>query len=325
MRLSSRIKPGLMLLVMTFASWPAIAQDYPARQVRIIVPTAPGGGYDFIGRVLGDKLSAELGRGFVVENRTGAGTLMGTQTVATSPADGYTLLVGGLANMAFNPGLYKAPGYSPSADFTPVAMVGAFTYALVARKDLPQSNLKEIVEFARKNPGTLSIAHAGNGSGQHVAALMLKHFAKVDLLEIAYKGAQPAYTDLLAGRVDLFFDNTTTAKPFVADGRVKAIVTSGLARDPFMANVPTGKEAGVDGLVLDSWIALFAPAKTPKAVTEVLRTATLKALEAPDTRKRLETAGWRILAMTPGETEAFVKREEQKWPPFLKQAGIHPE
>jgi hypothetical protein len=203
---------------------------YPAKPVRVIVPSAPGGGYDFVGRLLGDKLGAELGQPFIVENRVGAGTLVGTQAAAASAPDGYTLLVGGLANMAFNLGLHKDPRYDPVADFTAVALVGAFTYALVARKDLAQSTLREVLDFARAHPGKLTIATSGIGTGQHISAVLLKRLANVDLLEIAYKGAQPAYVDLLAGRVDLFFDNTTTARPFIADARVKPIVTSGAAR-----------------------------------------------------------------------------------------------
>ena len=204
-----------------FAACSAFAQ-YPAKPVRIIVPSAPGGGYDFAGRLLGDKLGAELGQPFIVENRVGAGTLVGTQAAATSAPDGYTLLMGGLANMAFNLGLHKDPRYDPVTDFTAVALVGAFTYALVARKDLAQSTLGEVLDFARANPGRLTIATSGIGTGQHISAVLLKRLAGVDLLEVAYKGAQPAYVDLLAGRVDLFFDNTTTARPFIADGRVEA-------------------------------------------------------------------------------------------------------
>lgn len=316
---------GLLFLVLSLALAGVHAQPYPAKPVKITVPAPPGGGYDFIGRVLAEKFSADLGQGFIVDNRAGAGTLLGTQAAAAATPDGYTLLIGGLANMAFNPALYKAPGYDPVADFTPVALVGAFTYALVARKDLPQSSLKDLVEFARKNPGKLTIAHAGNGTGQHIAALLLKHTAKIDLLEVPYKGAQAAYTDVLGGRVDLFFDNTTTARPFAADGRVKPIVTSGPTRDGLMPNVPTGKEAGLQALVLDSWIGLFAPAKTPRGIIASLRDATAKAVQAPETRKRLETNGWRVLSMSPAETEAFVKSEAQKWPKFLQQAGVKPE
>jgi tripartite-type tricarboxylate transporter receptor subunit TctC len=311
-----------LLAACLFAACSAFAQTYPAKPVRVIVPSAPGGGYDFIGRLLGEKLGAELGQPFIVENRVGAGTLIGTQTAATSAPDGYTLLVGGLANMAFNPGLHKDPRYNPVTDFTAVALVGAFTYALVARKDLEQSTLREVLEFARAHPGKLTIATSGLGTGQHISAVLLKRLANVDLLEVAYKGAQPAYVDLLAGRVDLFFDNTTTARPLIADARVKPIVTSGSVRDALLPQVPTGREAGLDGLVLDSWIGLFAPAKTPKPVMQRLRAATLKVMDAADTRQRFQTGGWREISMSPEQTEAFIRSEAEKWPTFLRQAGI---
>jgi len=313
------------LAILLFAACNSFAQSYPAKPVRIIVPTAPGGGYDFIGRTIGEKLSQDLGQGFVVENRTGAGSLVGTQAAATAPADGYTLLVGGLANMAFNAGLYKDPRYDAIADFKPVALIGSFTYTLVARKDLAPSSLGEVIEFARKNPGKLTIATAGTGTGQHVAALLLKQLGKLDLVEVPYKGAQPAYTDLLGGRVDLFFDNTTTVRPFAADGRVKPLATSGSKRDALMPDVPTAREGGLEGLVLDSWIGFFVPAKTPAPIVEKLRDATMKALQAPDTRKRLESNGWQVISMSPGDTDKFVRAEADKWRKFLQQAGIKAE
>src|SRR3954463_10774014 len=158
------------LLAASLAACSAFAQAYPAKPVRIIVPSAPGGGYDFAGRLLADKLGAELAQPFIVENRVGAGTLVGTQAAAASAPDGYTLLMGGLANMAFNLGLHKDPRYDPVADFTPVALVGAFTYALVARKDLEQSPLREVLAFARAHPGRLTIATSGIGTGQHISA-----------------------------------------------------------------------------------------------------------------------------------------------------------
>lgn len=309
-------------LACLLAAFAAAAQDYPSRPVRIIVPSAPGGGYDFIGRLLAEKLPKELGQTFVVENRAGAGTLLGTQVAAAATPDGHTLVIGGLANIAFNPGLYKDPRYNPVTDFTPIALVASFSYLLVGRNDLPHSNLRELVNFARANPGKLTIAAGGVGSGQHVAGVLLSRLARIELVSVQYKGAQPAYIDLLAGRVDLFFDNTTTALPFVKSGRVKPLVISGQARDPLLPDVPTGKEAGVDGLVLESWIGPFAPAKTPKAVIERLRAAVGRVMQAQDVRSRLEAGGWRILSMQPQETEAFVKAEVQKWPAFLRQAGV---
>lgn len=316
------MKIAIAFVGFALAAAAAAAQDYPTRPIRIIVPSAPGGGYDFIGRLLAERLPREVGQTVVVENRAGAGTLLGTQVAAAATPDGYTLVIGGLANMAFNPGLYKKPGYDPVTDFIPVALVASFSYLLVGRNDLPQSNVRDLVQFARANPGKLTMAAGGLGSGQHVAGVLFTRLAKADVVTVQYKGAQPAYIDLLAGRVDLFFDNTTTALPFVKGGRVKPLVISGEARDPLLPDVPTGREAGLDGLVLESWIGPFAPAKTPRVAIERLRQAVSRIMQAPDVRSRMESSGWRILSMPPKEAEAFVKAEAQKWPAFLRQAGV---
>ena len=201
-------------------------------------------------------------------------------------------------------------------------MVGTFSYTLIARKDLPQSSLGDIIGFARANPGKLSIATAGTGTGQHIAAALLKKMANIDLLEVPCKGAQPAYTDVFGGRVDLFFDNTATVRPFLEGGRAKPIVTSNDGRDPLLPNVPSGKEAGLPALVLESWIGIFAPAKTPQPVIDRLRVAVGKVMQNSEVRNRLETAGVRPLTMTPAETERFVKAESEKWPQVIRQAGI---
>ncbi len=300
----------------------ALAQSYPNKPIRLIVPTAPGGGYDIMGRLLADKLSAELGQPWVVENRVGSGSVVGTQMASVAAPDGYTLVMGGLPNIAFSPALYDKLPYNPSTDLMPVAVVSSFSYTLVARKDLPATNLREVIEMARAKPDTLSIATAGTGTGQHVAAALLAQLANVKLLQVPYKGAQPAYTDLFGGRVDLFFDNTATVRPIIESDRAKALVVSSANRDPALPNVPTGKESGQPGLVLESWIGIFAPAKTPKAMIDRLRAATDQVMQAPEMRKRVESLGFRVMTMTPAETEQFVKAEIEKWPPFLRRSGI---
>ena len=322
-RLQSALLAFALAMILPAFS-PTFAQGFPDRPVRIIVPSPPGGGYDFIGRLLADRMSPSLGQPVVVDNRTGGGSLAGTQAVATATADGYTLIVGGLANLVFNPALYAKPGYG-AADFVPVALAAAFTDTLVGRGDLPHKTLREVIDFARANPGKLTIATVGSGSGQHISAVLLKRVAKVDMLEVPFKGAQAAYTEVIGGRVDLFFDNTTTARPLVESGRVKAFTTSGLQRDAMLPNVPTGKEAGLDGLEIDSWIGLFAPARTPAPVLERLRASMKKALEEAESKKRLEAGGWRLLSLTPTETSTFVAGEVDRWGNFLRQAGIKAE
>jgi tripartite-type tricarboxylate transporter receptor subunit TctC len=298
------------------------AQAYPSRPVRIIVPTTPGGGYDNLGRLVAERLSPELGVGVVVENRTGGGTLVGTQVAAAATPDGYTLVVGGLANMALNAGLYKNPQYNPATDFIPITLVASFSYCLVARRDLPQSTLAELLAYARANPGKLNMATGGTGSGQHVAAVMLRRLGNIQMVEIPYKGAQAAYTDLVGGRVDLFFDNTTTAQPLIEAGRIKPIATSGSQRDKSLPGVPTATEAGLPGMVLESWLGIFAPARTPPAAVNRLREAMSRVVAQPDLRKRLEDGGWRMLDQDAASTEQFVRAEAERWPTFLREAGI---
>src|SRR6201747_2659768 len=188
----------------------AVAQaqaPYPNRPVKIIVPIGPGGSYDLVGRYVADALSKRTGQAFFVENRPGAGTVVGTQAAAQSETDGYTLLVGGLSNMAFNSALYSKLGYDPRKDFIPVALVYKFGYVMVARKALPQTELQDIVAAAKANPGSITVATAGVGTGQQLTAAAFMKAASIKLLEVPYKGSPPAFTDLLAGRVDLFFDS----------------------------------------------------------------------------------------------------------------------
>lgn len=317
---------GLCAAVLTLACalMPALAQDYPLRPVKVIVPSAAGGGYDTVGRLLADKLSEEFRQPFVVENRPGAGAVVGTQAALNAPADGHTLLVGGLANFGLTPGLYDKLPFDPAADFVPLGLVATFSYTLIARKDLPFSTPAQLMAFARDNPGKVSIATAGAGSGQHIAAALLEKLAQVDLNIIAYKGAQPAYNDLLGGRVDLFFDNTATAKPLLEADRIKAVLTSSNGRDPLLPSVPAAKELGLD-LVLESWIGLFAPARTPAAVLDRLRASVAKVAQAQDLRKRFESAGFRPLSMSAAETDRFFKAEVARWPSLIRQAGIKAE
>jgi tripartite-type tricarboxylate transporter receptor subunit TctC len=304
---------------------PALSQDYPSRPVRIVVPSAPGGGFDLVGRVLAQKLGEQTGQPFVVENRPGAGTLVGTQFVARTAPDGYNLVVGGLSNIALNMGLYKAPGYDSLADFVPVALVVSHSYTLVARKDLPLSSLKEVVAFARGHPGKLNIGTSGVGTGQYIGAAVIGALTGVEIVRVPYKGAQAVYQDLLAGRLDLFFDNTTTTRPYVEAGQVKALAVSSRERAPSMPQVPTLVETGVVDLEMETWFGLFAPARTPRAIVERLRAEVDKATLSAEVRSRLETGSGKSLRMSPAETEALVKAEVAKWVSLLRRAGIEPE
>src|SRR5882672_118662 len=316
---------AVLALWSCIACAPAPAQDYPSRPVRIIVPSAPGGGFDLVGRVLAQKLGEQAGQPFVVENRPGAGTLVGTQLAARAAPDGYNLVVGGLSNIALNMGLYKEPGYDSLVDFVPVALVVSHSYTLVARKDLPLGSLKEVVAFARGHPGKLNIGTSGVGTGQYIGAAVIGALTGVDIVRVPYKGAQAVYQDLLAGRLDLFFDNTTTTQPYVDSGQVKALAVSSRARAPSMPKVPTLIETGVVELEMETWFGLFAPARTARGVLERLRAEVDRATRSAEVRARLETGSGRSLRMAPAETEAFVRAEVGKWTGLLRKAGIEPE
>ena len=212
-----------------------------------------------------------MGQTFVVENKPGAGTVVGTQAASQSEPDGYTLVVGGLSNMAFNSALYSKLGYDPLKDFVPVALVYKFGYVMVARKDLPQAKLQDIVAAAKASPGSISVATAGVGTGQQLVAAAFMKAAGVKFLEVPYKGSPPAFTDLLAGRIDLFFDSIAAGLPYVQSGQARGIAVLSSKRSPLAPDVPTMSEAGVPGLDVDSWLGIFAPAKTPPEVIAKLR------------------------------------------------------
>ena len=223
---------------------------------------------------------------------------------------------------AANVGLYKKLPYDPLADFVPVGMVASYSYSLVSRKDLPQQNLRELIDFARANPGKLTYASGGVGTGQHIAAAALAHITGVKMVHVPYRGAQAAHLDLQSGRVDLFFDNAGTAKPYVDDGRVKPFAVSSAQRFAGMPGVPTVNETGVAQMDMEAWFGIFARSGTPPAVLKRLQTEMAKAIQAPDVAKRFESGGGRILRMSAAETDAFVKSEIRKWSTLIRAAGI---
>jgi len=310
-------------VVSSSATWaqPSSA-DYPTKPIRIVAPSAAGGGFDLVARVLGSKLSEQMGQQFVVENRSGGGTLSGTQVIAKAPADGYHLIVGGLSNMALNAGLYKNPGYDPLIDFIPLRIVVSHSYTLVGRKDLPFANMKDMLTYAKANPGKLNFGTSGPGTGQFILASLIKGMGNVDIQLVPYKGAQPVYMDLLGGRVDLFFDNTTTTRTYLDSNQLKAFAVSSKQRAPDGPQIPTLIETGTMDLEMETWFGLFAPAKTPPAIVERLRAEIDKAMQSPDIRKKLQQGSGRIVQMNNAETESMLKSEVAKWPRLLKNAGI---
>jgi tripartite-type tricarboxylate transporter receptor subunit TctC len=316
------IRAAALVLVLAALLLPgtASAENYPDRPVRIIVPIGPGGSYDFVGRLLANRLTELMGQSFFVENRTGAGTLVGTQSAAAAPADGYTLLIGGLSNIVFNFALYQKVGYEPN-DFVPIALVYTFPYVMVARSDLPQKNLGEIVSYARQSPGKLTIAHAGTGSGQQIVSAAFMRLTGTTMIEVPYRTTQGAYVDMLAGRVDLMFDSAAAALPYISAKKVRGVALLAPQRYRTVPDLPTIAEAGLNGLDIESWIGLFAPAGTPPEVLDKLRNTTRVAAE--DLEAKFETSGGGLMQMPVADTEKFVKSEFDLWTRVIRGAGIH--
>jgi tripartite-type tricarboxylate transporter receptor subunit TctC len=313
---------ALAIALLTFGMAPASAQDYPARPVTIIVPQPPGGGTDIISRIIGAQLSAQLNQTFIIENRTGAGTVVGTVAAANAQPDGYTLLAGLNANMAVNSSLYATLAYDPVRDFTPVGMMAEFPFVLVVSKDFPAKSVKELVEMAKAKPGEINFASAGNGSGQHLSMELFKLMTGTSLTHVPYRGASPAYSDVISGRTPVFFDNLASALAQIKGGNVRALAVTGKERSPLIPEVPTVAEAGVPGYQNYVWFGLWAPKKTPQAIIEKLNAQLKKAIADPTVSKRIEADAGVPMNTPLADIEPMVKAEIAKWADVVKRANI---
>jgi len=312
--------PALAMTSLAPMSWAQSA--YPNRPLKVIVPQPPGGGFDFVARALAERLAKQIGQSVVVENRPGSGTLVGTDAAAKADPDGYTLLMGSVSNIALNMGLYDKLSYDSLRDFEPVGIAVSYSYTLMARNDLPFNSLKEVVAYAKANPSKLNYASAGNGSGQHVLAAALWHLSGADITHVPYKGAQAAYQDLLGGRIDLFFDLSSTARPQVDSGKVKALALSGAERNPAHPNVPTILESGVAQLDLESWFGYFVPSKTPAPIQDRLRNELTKLISQPDLQDLFRSRGGKPLNLNAAQTKALVQRDVERWTKLVRDIGI---
>jgi tripartite-type tricarboxylate transporter receptor subunit TctC len=298
------------------------AQSYPARSVTLVVPSAAGGGTDTIARLIGDQLSKQLGQGFVVENRTGAGMLVGTTAVAKAAPDGYTLLVGLTGNMSVNPSLFAKLPYDPVADFVPVAMLATYPFLIVVSNDLPVKSLKELVDYLKANAGKVQYASAGNGTGQHLAPELFKMMTGTTMEPVHYRGAQPAYQDVISGRLPIFFDNMSTAMSLAQGGRVRALAITSKKRSALMPELPTADESGVPGYEYHTWFGFWAPKGTPQTVINKLDVEVKKALADPGVRQKIAAGAGEPATMALKDIDPFVKAEIAKWAEVVKRAGI---
>ncbi len=311
----------LLTLMMCCSAVQAIAQTFPDRPLRIIVPQPAGGGYDMIARIFAEQMSPSLGQPVVVENRPGAGTVVGSVVAAKAPADGYTMLIGGTSNMAMNIGLYPKLQYDPINDFEAVGTVVGWPYLLVASKSMPHASVQEFLADARAHPGKYNYASAGRGTGQHIAVAALEKFAGIRLTHVPYSGAAPAYNDVISGRVEIFFDSIASALPQVQGVNVKLLAVSTAKRDPAFPDTPTLHEAGVP-FDFVSWVGLFVPAGTPAPALQKLRAEVERVRALPSVAERLKKTGGAVQTHTASETGQFVKDEAARWTDLIKGAGI---
>jgi tripartite-type tricarboxylate transporter receptor subunit TctC len=313
---------GACFAAATLCSLACHAQDFPSRPIRLIVPQAPGGGTDILGRNVAQKLGELLRQPAIVENRTGAGSLVGTEYVAKAPADGYTLLVGGIFNIVMNKVLIKNISYDPLRDFVPLGFTSAYPFVLLARSDLPVSNLAELVKYAKDRPGRLTYGSAGIGTLQHVWGTILFKSLGMDALHVPFKGAAAAHQEMMAGRLDLLFDNMSASKQYVQSGRLKGLVVSSAGRSGHLPEVPTVDETGLVKFEGESWFGVFAPAATPAPVVEILRKALAVIVADPEFAARIERDGGRVLAIPAREQQRFMQEEIERWTKLVVRYGV---
>jgi tripartite-type tricarboxylate transporter receptor subunit TctC len=314
----------IVMLVAALLAFPVAAQVYPSKPVRIVVPFAAGGPADLYARAIGEKLQAALGQSFVVENRPGAGSIVGTDAVAKSPADGYTLLM--MSNThTVNESLVPDKPFQLLRDFVPVAPVNYSDLVLVVHPSVPVANLREFIALAKSKPGTLNYASSGNGTPYHMAGELFKAMAGVDILHVPYKGSSGARTDILGGQVQMMFDAITTMAPNVQAGKLKALGTSGKSRTPVLPDVPTVSEAGVPGYDAVIWLGIMAPAATPKPIVERLNAEITKAANAPEMKAAWAKQGAVAMSMTPEEFARFTRDDIDKWARVVKISGAKPD
>jgi tripartite-type tricarboxylate transporter receptor subunit TctC len=299
------------------------AKDYPTKPVRVIVPFPPGAINDTVGRMIATQLSTRLGKQFVVDNRSGAGGVIGSELAANAPKDGYTLLIVSLVN-AVNPWLYKLP-YDPVKSFEPIATLGSAPNVLVVHPDLPVTSVKELIALAKAKPGQVQYASGGVGSFQHLGGELFKLMAGVDMLHVAFKGGGPALIDVLGGHTKVIFATTITALPHLRSSKLRAFGVGGRERSPVLPDLPTIAEAGVPGYEAVNWIGIVAPAGTPAPIIAKLNQEIAAIQDSPELQKQFAAEGVEAMRMSPADAGAFMLQEMGKWERVVKEGGIKPE
>ena len=311
----------LLALLFCLLSFPAAAQQYPAKPIRVVIPYPPGSTPDIVGRTLSTKLQEALGQPFIVENRTGAGGNIGAEAVAKAPADGYTLLIGINGPAAINKFLYKNLGYDSDKDLLPVSLLASAPQMLVVSQEIKSTDLKSFLEYLRKNPGRLSYGSVGGGSASHLTMELLKSDAGVFIVHIPYRGFPPAVTDLLSGNIQTMFAIIPAVLPQVRAGKMKALAVTGLKRSAMAPDVPSVAELGYPQLESLAWIGLLAPSGLPAEILNRINTQTVAAMRATDTVDMLGKQGFEVSAGSPAAFSAWIKAEQAKWSKVIRASG----
>jgi tripartite-type tricarboxylate transporter receptor subunit TctC len=318
-------RPKVVALVLVLCSAAAShAQEYPVKPIRLIVPYAPGGNGDIQARIFGQKLGEAFGQQVIVDNRAGANGVIGTELVAKSPPDGYTLAFVASGH-AINPGIYAKLPFNPLRDFAAVARVSAAPNMVVVTNTLPAKTVKQLVALARARPGQMSFASAGNGSPGHLSGALLNTLAGINIVHIPYKATAQALTDLISGQVQLMYPTLTSAMPHVKSGKVRALAVTTRNRSPLAPDLPTVIESGIADYETTQWNGVIAPAGTPAAVVARLNGALVKSAQAPDVRERLAALGVDPFPSTPEEFQRFIAAEIEKWGRIIKASGARVE
>lgn len=298
--------------------------NYPVRAVRVIVPSAPGGGTDISARIIAPQLTAFLGQQVIVENRAGAGTMIGGEAVARAVPDGYTLLMG-VSTLAINPAMYKKVPYDALKDFAPISQAVSLSNVLTVHPSLPVRNLKEFIALVKPRPGQVNFASAGVGTSPHLSMELFLVMTGLKMLHVPYKGSGPGVTDLVAGHVPAMMPNMLSAQPHIKSGRLRALGVTGSKRAPGAEDIPTIAEAGVPGYEAVQWYGLLAPAATSRDIIIKLHTGVVRALQNPDVRQRLLNDGAEPVGSSPEEFTNYLRAETAKWAKVVQAAGIKPE
>jgi tripartite-type tricarboxylate transporter receptor subunit TctC len=300
----------------------AAAQDYPSRPITLVVPYAAGGGNDVMARIVAEKMGKSLGQQIVIENKGGAGGSIATRQVAKAAPDGYTLGLGGTGTLAINPTLYPNVGYDPRRDFAPVGLIATSALVVLVNTNVPATTIPELIALAKKDPGKLTYASAGVGSGIHLGAELFATMADIKLTHVPYKGSSPALTDLIGGHVAIYFSSLPPALALIREGKVRALAVTGPKRSPLLPDLPTVAEAGpLPGYEAVLHYGIVAPAGTPRPIVDRLAAAMKAAMAEADVRERITADGAEVMAMTPEEYAADIDAEENKWSKVVKLSG----